>query len=105
MGDLAGRIDNPNYCNSCWNVAQIKKLLRFLRDTAKNRRKLCVFSDLHVPPTRGTRVGQTRDKSGSGLAFVDLKNGQKRLLRNLDAADFFHSLFALFLLFEQLAFA
>jgi hypothetical protein len=42
---------------------------------------------------------------GRGSAFVDLQHGQESLLRDLYAADFFHPLFAFFLLFEELAFA
>ncbi len=41
----------------------------------------------------------------AGSALVDLQHREKSFLRDLDAADFFHPLFAFFLFFEQLAFA
>ena len=39
------------------------------------------------------------------LTFINFQHSQKCLLRDLDAADLFHSFFAFFLLFEELAFA
>jgi len=43
--------------------------------------------------------------SVSNLTFVDLQHREKSLLRYLDAADLFYSLFTFFLFFEQFTFA
>src|SRR5271166_5095497 len=46
-------------------------------------------------------------RAGSAIAALlpDLEQGQESLLRNLDASDLFHPLFAFLLLLEQLSFS
>ena len=53
----------------------------------------------------GSKIKEIKDQRSKTqdskiLRFVDLENRQKRFLRNLDAADFFHPLFAFFLLLK-----
>src|SRR5688500_221123 len=43
-------------------------------------------------------------RNPSWLAFANLKHGEECFLWNLDTADLFHTLFAFFLFFEELAF-
>src|ERR1700721_3425592 len=50
-------------------------------------------------------TGNCRVDQGLIAALADLQNSQECLLGNVDAADAFHALFALFLFFEQLALA
>src|ERR1700683_3926436 len=64
------------------------------------------FGDLHI-----SRFLTLQFPHGSAVVacliavFADLENGQESLLRDIDAADPFHSFFAFLLFFEELAFA
>src|SRR6266481_402201 len=53
----------------------------------------------------GCTLEMLRTGSATAALLPDLEQGQESLLRNLDASDLFHPLFAFLLLLEQLSFS
>src|ERR1700722_1905965 len=65
----------------------------------------CAVARSVSPALSGCTLEMLRAGSATAALLPDLEQGQESLLRNLDASDLFHPLFAFLLLLEQLSFS